>query len=183
MNKLSMRATHVLLSGLLIATLISPVALADSPYAAKRFMQGGTFCFAQDGGGDKTVKMVVQKATGGAPNKVAHVDALMHGVYRSYFDKVTGAATIAPPNNQLQPDTELIQIALMGTSYGTDGDIENRGIWTLDYAVSLNTTKLKGDIIGVAVFNPVKNGELGESVKYLINETLAPISCDEFAPE
>ncbi|MFZ2313007.1 MAG: hypothetical protein WAV82_10355 [Methylobacter sp.] len=192
MNKLLIRATQVLLSGVLIAAMNSPLAQASSWHTAKRFMQGGTFCFAQGeqllGGKRKTVKMVVLNAAGGAPNKIAHVDALMHGVQkvdsttRSFFDEVTGAATIAPPNDQL-PGPQQLQIGLTGTSYGTDGDITNLGVWTLDYAVTLSTSDLTGRITGVTVFNPVQNGILGEKAKYAVDETLKPIRCDDFAPQ
>ena len=189
MNKLPMCAFHVLLSGVLIAAMISPSVQADFPYTAKRFMKGGTFCFAQGesipGGKIKTIKMVVQKATGGAPNEVAHVDALMHGwqatlPIRSYFDEITGAATIAPPNDLLPGELQF-QIALTGTSYGTDGDITKPGVWTVDYAVTLSAADLTGHITGVIVFNPMQKGTLGKSVKYATDETLTPIRCDEFA--
>jgi len=193
MNKLLIRATQVLLSGVLITVMNSPLAQASSWHTAKRFMQGGTFCFAQGeqllGGKRKTVKMVVLNAAGGAPNKIAHVDALMHGVQkvdstpRSFFDEVTGAATIAPPNDQL-PGPQQLQIGLTGTSsYGTDGDITNPGVWTLDYAVTLSTSDLTGRITGVTVFNPVQNGILGEKAKYAVDETLKPIRCDDFVPQ
>jgi len=189
MKKLSMHANHVLLGGVLIAAMSPPLAQASSVYTAKRFMQGGTFCFAQGvslpGGKVKTVKMVVRKSAGGAPNKVAHVDALMHGwqatfPIRSFFDEVTGAATIAPPNDLLPGELQL-QIGLTGTSYGTDGDTAKPGVWTVDYAVTLSTTDLTGRITGVTVFNPVKNGILGKKAKYATDEILKPISCDEFA--
>jgi hypothetical protein len=192
MNKLLIRATQVLLSGVLIAAMNSPLAQASSWHTAKRFMQGGTFCFAQGerllGGKRKTVKMVVLNAAGGAPNKIAHVDALMHGVQkvdsttRSFFDEVTGAATIAQPNDQL-PGPQQLQIALTGTSYGTDFDVDptKPGVWTLDYAVTLSTTDLTGRITGITVFNPVQKGILGERVKYATDDPLKPIRCDEFA--
>ncbi|MDD5412606.1 MAG: hypothetical protein PHF31_14540, partial [Methylobacter sp.] len=133
----------------------------------------------------KTVKMVVLNAAGGAPNKIAHVDALMHGVQvtstiRSFFDEVTGAATIAPPNDQL-PGPQQLQIGLTGTSYGTDVDTTNPGVWTLDYAVTLSTSDLTGRITGITVFNPIQNAILGEKAKYATDETLKPIPCDNFA--
>lgn len=188
MKKLPIRATNVLLSGVLIAAMSSTVAQAGSSNTAQHFMQGGTFCFSQGesipGGKVKTIKMVVSKAVGGPPNEVAHVDALMHGwqatfPIRSFFDEVTGAATIAPPNDLLPGELQL-QIGLTGTSYGTDGDTAKPGVWTLDHAVTLNTTDLSGHITGVNVFNPVKNGIFGTSAKYATDETLKPISCDKF---
>ncbi|WAK03825.1 hypothetical protein [Methylobacter sp. YRD-M1] len=184
MNKLP----HILSSVVLIAAMSSPAAQAGSNDTAKHFMQGGTFCFSQGesipGGKIKTIKMVVSKAVGGSPNKVAHVDALMFGwqatfPVRSFFDEVTGAATIAPPNDLL-PGELQVQIALTGTSYGTDGDTSKPGVWTVDYAATLSTTDLSGRITGVTVFNPIKNGILGTSAKYAVDDALKPISCEEF---
>jgi hypothetical protein len=193
MNKMLLRITYPPLHLFLIVAMNSPLAHAgSSKYTAKRFMNGGTFCFAQGEqipGEIKTVKMVVSHAKGGTPNEIAHVDALMHGakltgssVSQSYFDKVSGAATIAPPNNDLDPQQNpQLQIDLTGTSYGTDAtDRSNPGVWRVDYAVSLSTTDLTGRIYGVAEFNTVQNGHLGKSAKYAFDEELWPIPCDEF---
>lgn len=188
----SVSPAYILLTGLLATAMSSSSAAANSRYTAKRFMQGGTFCFAQGestpGGKIKTIKMAVRKATGGAPNKIAHVDALMHGVQmtspvRSYFDEVSGAATIAPPNDLLPGPQQQLQIGLTGTSYGTDGDVANPGVWTVDYAVTLSAADLTGRITGVTVFNPIQNGVLGEKTEYAADEALTPIPCDQFAPQ
>lgn len=184
MNKLP----HILSTAMLVAAISSPAAEANSSATAKHFMQGGTFCFSQGesiaGGKIKTIKMVVSKAAGGSLNEVAHIDALMFGwqatfPIRSFFDEVTGAATIAPPNDLL-PGDQQVQVALTGTSYGTDGDTSKPGVWTVNYAATLDTTDLRGRITGVTVFNPIKNGKLGTSAKYAVDDALKPISCDEF---
>lgn len=195
MITLLMRALHVLFSGVVIAIISSPLAQASPKYAAKRFMNGGTFCFAQGeqlpGEKIKTVKMVVRHQKGGAPNQVAHVDALMYGaekvteksvtVIRSYFDEVSGAATIAPPND-LITGLQQLQIGLTGTSYGTNiaDPSKKSGVWRDDYAVTLSTTALTGRIYGIAIFNTVENGTLGETFTYAINDALTPIPCAEF---
>lgn len=179
---------HILSSAVLIAAMSSPAAQASYSDTSKHFMQGGTFCFSQGesipGGKIKTIKMVVSKAVGGFPNEIAHVDALMHGwqatfPVRSFFDEVTGVATIAPPNDLL-PGELQVQIALTGTSYGTDGNTSKPGVWTVDYAATLDTTDLSGRITGLTVFNPIKNGILGASAVYAVDDALKPIPCDEF---
>ncbi len=160
---------------------------------ATQFMNGGEYCFriggSIPGGWTTTLKMVVSRVRrhgighfrDAAPSNIAHVDAVEHGIQatyppNTYVTPLTGSATIA---SLLSGDDEL-QISLSGSDLGVEAVGGATGIWISSQAITLNLLDLTGHDTGYKTFTPVESGQLGETNRYAIDETMTPISCSDF---
>ncbi len=173
------------LTAICLAITLSPAASATS---AKNFMKGGEYCFRVGttipGGWLTRLKLIVDPARGSAPLKIAHLDALERGSQatfppNAYVTPLTGSATIAPPNEQSTGDN-LLQISLTGADYGNNGNPDAMGIWSDNLTLLLNTANLTGYLKGVKDFTVITNGQLGESTKSVVDETVTTMPCSEF---
>ncbi|MDO9106884.1 MAG: hypothetical protein Q7U57_18230 [Methylovulum sp.] len=161
------------------AALLPSAANAAS---AQQFMTGGQYCFSVGtsipGGWQTTLHMVVDRARGRPPFKVAHIDAVEHGIQAThpehiYSTPLTGSATIA---SQLSDEKQL-QISLSGSNFGAELVGGTTGIWISNQALTLNLTDLTGHDTGYKTFTTIQAGQPGEPNKYAIDESIAPIPC------
>lgn len=177
---------HTLIAATGLALTLLPSA--GTATTAKQFIRGGEFCFRVGttipGGWSTRLKMVVSPAHGTAPYRMAHVDALEHATQatfpqNSYFQPMIGSATIAAPSNQPEENQQLL-ISLTGADVGFDVDPTVSGLWSGNMALILSLTDLSGHMTGVKDFTPVKDGQLGETAKVAVDETIAAMPCDKF---
>jgi len=158
-----------------------------SHFNAKKFMQGGTFCFQEIGEADEwitTIKMIVKPSNDKHGIKISGIDALRHGVsthqptpYNPFYSPAYGSAAITPFNGSLQ-----LQIALSSTNYGSSDSTDlGTGIWTGWYALVLDTKDLKGFINGRTEFTEIIKSQVTAPQQQLaISADITPINCSKF---
>lgn len=149
------------IGALALSLFFVPFAGAVTP--TNRFLHEEAFCFQQGkplpGGWNVTYKLSGSPLSAGNKNQIVGVHALERGVQvtsqvNSYSNQLVGTATLTNAN---AGPGETIQIALVGTSFGTNGGVDT-GLWTFSYSLQLNKTSLNGRILGIKQFAAIANG-------------------------
>ena len=141
-----------------------------------------------DGGWNTIIKIKPQQALTEKVGAIIQVAGLEWGSKATnpplnYYNQMTGAGSYIPPGGQEVTD-EIIQIALLGTGYGTDTATSAgvRGLWRVDYTLMLKPEragKISGGVlVGDMSFKPIGNGHDADPVTdWMINTTVSEIPC------
>ena len=183
------KVTHRVMSGLLVGSLVIlawPLSgsTAQTP-TAKRFMNGGTFCFSLKQAAlpqwRETLKLVVQPTPKGRAQQLPLISGLQHGVlvdsspYFEYISQWTGTASYTLDRNGLM-------VSLTSNEAGVDLSGVHPGIWLGNMALTLDATHLTGLAIGTKIFKPVENGKVGEPPYFedAVDGQISPMDCKNF---
>lgn len=169
-----------------LATLAStPQADAAPATTAKRFMNGGTFCFSLKQPAlpewRETLKLVVQPTTKGKNQQLPLISGLQYGVllnsnpHYEYISQWTGTASYTLDRNGLM-------VSLSSNEAGVDLSGAHPGIWLGNIALTLDAGDLNGAAIGTKIFKPVENGKVGQPPYFedAVDGRLSPIDCKNF---
>lgn len=176
-----------------LATLIPTVTLS-SVADAKTVLGTKQRCFQVGepiaGGWNETLKIKPQQALKDNPAAIVESVGLVHGnkaVYPelNYYDQLTGAASWIPGADY--EVSNVVQIALVGTSYGTKdvGPAAVPGLYSLDLSLILQP-ETKGNIpggrlVGVKTFQAIVAGQgSGQASTEYYDKAVKEISCSEF---
>ncbi len=168
----------------LFAAILPP--FAEAANNAKSFMNGGTYCFqigeTMPGSEDTRVKLVASKAKGNLPHRIAHVDGLWTSTMTvnppdSYISEMTGSATIAQPNDDMQ-GAPMLQIGMSSSDFGNNMSPAT-GIWIGNMVFTLNLANLTGTVVGRKSFTPIVADGAKPVTTYdtSISRDVKPISC------
>ncbi|NDE57337.1 MAG: hypothetical protein EB071_10750 [Gammaproteobacteria bacterium] len=174
----------------LLAVTLGLMALQESEARASEtaadLLKGGTFCFQVGtpipGGWDTKIKLVSERAKGGAPRVISVVSGLYTGFKatnppQSYTSEMVGSATVASPSDHVQ-GTPTLDIGLSSSDYGLDPNSPSSGIWTGQYALTLKTSDLSGKLTAKKHFTPIVNGKPPvETYSESIDQPVQLISC------
>ncbi len=157
---------------------------------ARRFMLGGTFCFElkQPRVPDwrETFKLVVTPAGDQRGTPLVRVDGLMHGVRGKeprleYLAQMIGSAVVAPRFSAPQTGGRDLLIGMTSNQAGTYDDLAREGgVWTGDYAFTLDVSRLSGRVIGTKRFRGIRDGELLPLKEDAVDGTVSLIQCTGF---
>ena len=157
---------------------------------ARRFMLGGTFCFElkQPRVPDwrETFKLVVTPVGDPRAAPLVRVDGLMHGVRGKeprleYLAQMIGSAVVAPRFSAPQTGARDLLIGMTSNQAGTYDDVSREGgIWTGDYAFTLEVTRLSGRVIGTKRFRGIRDGQLLPLQEDAVDGTVSLIPCSGF---
>ena len=173
---------------------ISAIALS-SAVEAKTVLSAKERCFqigqTEAGGWNEVLKIKPQQALTDKPGAVVEVVGLEHGSKAvnpplNYYNQFAGAASYIAGGDQ-EVTSNIVQIALIGTSYGTDTGTAAgiRGLWTFDHSLMLEPEK-KGKIpggrmVGYDTFKPTEVGHENDPATQTVHEELVTeISCKGF---
>lgn len=183
-----MKKTVIALSATISTIILSSGVEARTALSAReRCFQIGQ---PVPGGWNEVLKIKPQQALTDKPGALVETIGLVHGAKTphpplNYYNQFAGAASYIPPGDQ-EVDN-VVQIALVGTSYGTDtGTPEGiYGLWTLGYSLILEPEKKGkipgGQIVGEKRFKPIGNGHDADPPKEtLVDAPVAEISCSSF---
>ena len=174
---------------LVVASLLSSLGMT-STLEAKTLLSKKERCFkvgvAAPGGWNQTLKIKPQQALTDKKGAVVETVALEHGTKAvdqplNYYNQFAGAASYLPPGDQ--EISNMVQIALVGTSVGTDTGamVGKREMFSFSYSVTLEP-EVKGVIhsahlFGVETVTPLEGGAPTQTV---VNEQLEEIACKDF---
>ena len=142
------------------------------------------------GGWNETLKIKPQQALKDNSAAIIESVGLIHGnkaVYPelNYYDQLAGAASWIS-NGDLEV-SNVIQMSLVGTSYGTKsvGPAAVPGLYSMDFSLILQPeTKGKipgGQLVGVKTFQAIVAGQgVGQPDKTYYDKTVQEISCSDF---
>lgn len=176
-----------------LATLISTVTLSSAA-DAKTVLSTKQRCFQVGesiaGGWNETLKIKPQQALKDNPAAIVESVGLIHGnkaVYPelNYYDQLAGAASWIPASDYEVSD--VVQIALVGTSYGTKdlGPAAVPGLYSMNFSLILQP-ETKGSIpggrlVGVKTFQPIVAGQgSGQTEPTYYDKPVKEISCSGF---
>jgi hypothetical protein len=143
------------------------------------------------GGWIQLLKIKPQQALTDKQGTVVETVALVRGakpVYPppTYYNQFAGAASYIAADSQVVKEN-VVQIALVGTSYGTDTGFGTGiyGLWSFSYTLMLEPEKKGkvpgGKLMGVDTFKPIGNGhDADPASQTLVNEPVNEISCSAF---
>lgn len=174
----------------LLTVTLGLIGLQESEAIASEtaadFLKGGAFCFQVGtpipGGWDTKIKLVSERAKGGAPKALSGVSGLYKGFKatyppQSYISEMVGSATVASPNDNLQGPPTL-NIGLSSSDYGLDPNSPSTGLWTGQYVLTLKTSDLSGKLTAKKYFTPIVNGKTPvETYSESIDQPVQLISC------
>lgn len=176
-----------------LAILIPAIALSTS-VSAKTVLSAKQRCFqigeSVVGGWNETLKIKPQQALKDNPGAIVESVGLIHGnkaVYPepNYYDQFAGAASWLPVNDY--EVSNVVQIALVGTSYGTKsvGPAAASGLYSINFSLILQPeTKGKipgGRLIGVKTFQAIVAGQgVGQPEITYYDKPVQEISCSDF---
>jgi hypothetical protein len=174
---------------LVVASLMASLGMA-SVVEAKTLLSKKERCFkigdAEPGGWNQTLKIKPQQALSDKKGAIVETVALEHGSKvvgqpLNYYNQFAGAASYLPPGDQ--EISNMVQIALVGTSVGTDTGtmVGKREMFSFNYSVTLEP-EVKGVIrsahlFGVETVTPLEGGSPTQTV---VNEQLEEIACKDF---
>ena len=177
-----------------LGVIIPAIAFA-SVVEAKTVLSAKERCFQIGqpaiGGWNEKLKIKPQQALTDKPGAVVEVVGLDHGSKAvnpplNYYNQFAGAASYIGKGDQ-EVTGEVAQIALVGTSYGTDTATAAgiHGLWTFDHSLMLEPEK-KGKIpggrmVGYDTFKPTEVGHENDPATQTVHEELVTeISCKGF---
>lgn len=189
-NAMKKITTHV------VAALAATIVLS-SAVEAKTVLSAKERCFQVgeplNGGWRETLKIKPQQALTDKKGAVIETVGLAHGTKPvfpplSYYNQFAGAASfIAASGNDQEVIGNVVQIALVGTSYGTDTAAASgiSGLWSFSYTLMLEPEKKGkipgGKLVGVDTFKPIGNGhDADPATQTLVNNEVTEISCSGF---
>jgi hypothetical protein len=181
--------TISIVAGLIAAITLSSIVEAKTVLSAKErcFQVGGT----PPGGWSQTLKIKPQQALTDKKGAVVETIGLAHGSKAvepalNYYNQFAGAASYIGRGDQ-EVVGNVVQIALVGTSYGTDTGTAAgiHGLWSFSYILMLEPEKKgkipTGKLVGVDTFKPIGDGHHADpATTSLVDETVAEISCSGF---
>lgn len=182
--------THTMIRGGAAGVLaIASLAGMGSAQAAGKTAidQGGAFCFQYGSTAPGGTRIVLSLDIDPSDHLTKHKLWWASGVEQAtnadvatenYVNTLTGTATLAKPNNG-RPGPKLLQVAVTGTSFGSNTDPAVTGIWQLNYNLQLNRKSLNGKLVGVSVFTPITGTTAGTPATIALNEKVTPISCKQ----
>jgi hypothetical protein len=178
-----------------ILTSIAVVISLSTSVEAKTVLSAKERCFQVGetaiGGWGTVLKIKPQQALTDKPGAVVEVVGLEHGSKPvnpplNYYNQLAGAASYIASGDQEVTDN-ITQIALVGTSYGTDTATTEgiHGLWTFDYSLMLEPEKkgriAGGRLVGVEGFKPLVIGLIPDPSKTTtINQPVIEVSCKGF---
>ena len=181
--------TAHLASGLAVAIALSTAVEAKTVLSAKeRCFQVGEIL---NGGWRETLKIKPQQALTDKKGAVIETIGLAHGSkvvvpVLNYYNQFAGAASYIAAGDQEVTDN-IVQIALVGTSYGTDTGAASgiSGLWSFSYTLMLEPEKRGkipgGKLVGVDTFKAIGNGhDADPATTTLVDKTVSEISCSGF---
>ena len=170
---------------------ISPIIEAKTVLSAKER------CFeileVQNSRWFESLKIKPQQALTNKNGAIIEIVGLVHGRLNvnptiKYYNQLAGAASYistAIDNNQVVGN--IVQVALVGTSYGTDtGTVWGiSGLWSLNYTLMLEPEKKGkipgGRLVGVKGFKAIGNGHDGDpATQTLVDEAVTEVPCSIF---
>lgn len=176
-----------------LAAIIPAIALS-SVVEAKTVLSAKERCFqigqTEAGGWAETLKIKPQQALSGKYGAVVEVVGLEHGSKAvnppvNYYNQLAGAASYIAGGDQ-EVVSNIVQIALVGTSYGTDtGGAGIHGLWTPAYTLMLEPEQRGkipgGRLVGVNTFQPIGAGRVADPATQIkVDEPVTEISCKGF---
>jgi hypothetical protein len=176
-------------AGLVAAMVLSSVVEAKTVLSAKER------CFqvsqSASGGWNEVLKIKPQQALTDKKGAVIETVGLEHGSKAvipplNYYNQFAGAGSYIPAGDQEVIDNS-VQIALVGTSYGTDTGTAAgiHGLWSFEYTLMLEPEKKGkipgGRLVGEKTFKPTEAGHKDDpEVSSVIDESVSEISCAAF---
>jgi hypothetical protein len=168
---------------------LSSVVEAKTVLSAKErcFQVGQTVA----GGWNETLKIKPQQSLSGKYGAVIEVVGLEHGSKAvspplNYYNQFAGAASYIAGGDQ-EVASNIVQVALVGNSYGTDtaSGAGIHGLWSFDYTLMLEPEKRGkipgGRLVGVKTFQPIGAGrDADPAIQSKVDEPLTEISCKGF---
>ena len=177
-----------------VATLVASIGLS-SAVEAKTVLSAKERCFqfgrTEPGGWNEVLKIKPQQALSDKRGAIIEVVGLEHGSKTvtpplNYYNQFAGAASYIASGDQ-EVTGNIVQIALVGTSYGTDTATAGgvHGLWAFDYSLMLEPeTKGKipgGRVVGEKTFEPIGAGHDADPTTHSkVDEQVTEISCKEF---
>lgn len=181
--------TISIVAGLVAAMALSSVVEAKTVLSAKeRCFQVGQ---PPSGGWNEVLKIKPQQALTDKRGAIVEVVGLEHGSLPvfpplNYYNQFAGAASYIASGDQEVMDN-IVQIALVGTSYGTDTGAAAgiHGLWSFDYTLMLEPEKKGkipgGRLVGEKTFKPTEVGHKDDpEVDSVTDEIVTEISCKGF---
>lgn len=178
--------------------ILTSIAVVMSLYTtaeAKTVLSAKERCFQVGetaiGGWATVLKIKPQQALTDKRGAVVEVVGLEHGSKPvnpplNYYNQLAGAASYIASGDQEVTDN-ITQIALVGTSYGTDTATAAgiHGLWTFDYSLMLEPEKkgkiAGGRLVGVENFKPLASGLMPDPSKTTtIDQAVTEVSCKGF---
>jgi hypothetical protein len=181
--------TISIVAGLVAAMTLSSMVEAKTVLGAKErcFLFGRT----EVGGWKEVLKIKPQQALSDKRGAIIEVVGLEHGSKvgtppLNYYNQFAGAASYIASGDQ-EVIGNIVQIALVGTSYGTDTATSQgiHGLWTFDYTLMLEP-QTKGNIppgrvVGEKTFKPIEVGHEADPTTHSeVDALVTEISCKEF---
>lgn len=177
----------------LLAVLLPFLALSTT-VEARTVLGAKTRCFQigsqVPGGWHEILEIQPQRALSDRNGALIGVTGLVHGTRAveppiSYYNQLTGSASYIPPGNQVVND--VVQIALVGTSYGTTTGTTAGvyGLYAYDFSLRLKPEKKGripgGQLTGVKRFQPIGDGHDGEpATSTPVDQPVTEVSCAGF---
>ena len=183
------KTTSLMLAGLIAAIGLSTAVEAKTVLSAKArcFQIGGTVI----GGWDTVLKIKPQQALTDKRGAIVEVVGLEHGSKTvnpplNYYNQFAGAASYIASGDQ-EVTGATVQIALVGTSFGTNTATAEGipGLFAFDYSLMLEPeskgTIPGGRLVGVETFKPLVSGPGPDpSTQTTIDKAVTEVSCKGF---
>jgi hypothetical protein len=179
----------------IVAGMVAIMALS-SVVEAKTVLSAKERCFHVgdpniSGGWSVILKIKPQQALTDKRGAIAEIVGLERGSLPifpplSYYNQFAGAGSYIAAGDQ-EVVNNIVQIALVGTSYGTSTAAADavHGVWSLDYTLMLEPEKKGkipgGRLVGEKTFKPTEAGHKDDpEVNSVIDEPVNEISCKDF---